>query len=84
MYMTIKNILGATFRHDNTFDKPLPPEPPGWTKARKVEKARDRARLFLGAHGCRTSRIDGDRSLFICFRYASACSLTAAPNQSAN
>jgi len=55
----------------NTFDKPLPPEPPGWAKARKVEKARDRARLFLGAHGCRTSRIDGDRQLIyllsLCF-----------------
>jgi hypothetical protein len=47
----------------NTFDKPLPPEPPGWAKARRVEKTRDRARTFLGAHGCRTSRIDGDRQL---------------------
>ena len=45
----------------NTFDKPLSPEPPGWAKARRVGKARDRARPFLGAHGCRTSQIDGDR-----------------------
>jgi hypothetical protein len=55
----------------NTFDKPLPLEPPGWAKARKVEKARDRARLFLGAHGCRTSQVDGDRQLIyllsLCF-----------------
>jgi hypothetical protein len=55
----------------NTFDRPLPPEPPGWAKARRVEKARDRARTFLGAHGCCTSRIDGDRQLIyllsLCF-----------------
>jgi hypothetical protein len=55
----------------NTFDKPLPPEPPGWAKARKVEKARNRARTFLGARGCRTSRIRGVRQLnyllCICF-----------------
>jgi hypothetical protein len=55
----------------NTFDKPLPPEPHGWAKARKVEKARDRARTFLGAHGCQTSRISGVRHLnyllSICF-----------------
>jgi hypothetical protein len=55
----------------NTFDKPLPPEPPGWAKARRVDKARDRARTFLGAQGCRTSRINGDRQLLyllsLCF-----------------
>ena len=55
----------------NTFNKPLPPEPPGWAKARKVDKACDRVRTFLGAQGCRTSQIEGDRQLLyllsLCF-----------------
>jgi hypothetical protein len=55
----------------NTFDMPLPPEPPEWAKARRVEKARDRARTFLGAQGCRTSRVESDHELLyllsLCF-----------------
>jgi hypothetical protein len=60
----------------NTFDRPLPP--PGWSssqaKAIRVEKARNRAQAFLGAHGCRTGRIRGDRQLnhllSVCFGVA--------------
>jgi hypothetical protein len=63
----------------NTFDKPLPPKPPGWSssgtgppvKKRRIDKARNRVRAFLGTRGCRTSRIRGDRELnyllSICF-----------------
>ena len=63
----------------NTFDKPLPPKPRAWAKARKVEKARDRARTFLGARGCRTSRIGGDRQLIyllsLCFGLLIDCNV---------
>ncbi len=55
----------------NTFDRPLPPEPPSWSRARRVEKARHRAHSFLGAHGCYTSRIESDHELLyllsLCF-----------------
>jgi hypothetical protein len=56
----------------NSFDKPLPPEPTDWSsyasnsrtrKKRRIRKARNRARGFLGAHGCQTSRIRGVRQL---------------------
>jgi len=57
----------------NTFDKPFPPEPPGWSpddsharkRTRRIRKARNRARGFLGAHGCQTGRIRGVRQLNI-------------------
>jgi hypothetical protein len=55
----------------NTFDKPLPPEPPGWSncdssrpvKKKRSDKARHQARAFLGSHGCYTSRIRDDHHL---------------------
>ena len=58
---------------NNTFDKQS-----GWSsdsahpiKKRRVEKARDRAHSFLGAHGCYTSRIESDHELLyllsLCF-----------------
>jgi hypothetical protein len=55
----------------NTFDKPLPPEPRGWSncdssrpvKKKRSDKARHRARAFLGSHGCYTSRIRDDHHL---------------------
>jgi hypothetical protein len=67
---------------DDLFDKPLPSEPPprsSWikkadkrsAKQRRFDKARNRARGFLGARGCQTSRIRGVRQLnymlSICF-----------------
>jgi len=65
------------------FDKPLPPEPAGLpncfinkpdkriVKKKRIRKARNRARGFLGAHGCQTGPIRGVRQLnyllSICF-----------------
>jgi hypothetical protein len=69
---------------EQLFDKPLPSEPSGWSsrpinktdkrtvKKKRIRKARNRARGFLGAHGCQTGRIRGVRQLnyllSICFR----------------
>jgi hypothetical protein len=74
----------------NTVDKPLPPEPPGWSscpsdihteRKKRINKARNRARGFLGAHGCQTSRISGIRQLnyLLCICFGVDIDLDAKP-----
>ena len=84
MYMSIKtNSERDIPLWEDLFDKPLPPKPPRSSscrvnkadkrtaKQRRFDKARNRARGFLGAYGCQNSRIRGVRQLnyllSICF-----------------